>query len=115
MPTLPQTALLGRSQRNNDPLRRRTGDVVLEVANLPAFWDGDETTGGLWVALPYVPAYRRAVVTNPVNGRTVEANLFWRDPQSGGGSTLLSSAAAEALGVNPGQVASLGVKIIAAD
>ena len=115
VPTLPQQSLLGRSQRQNDPLRRRTGDVVLEVSNLPAYWDGDQTTGGVWVALPYVPAYRRAVVTNPVNGRTVEANLFWRDPQSGGGSTLLSSAAAEALGVQPGQVANLGVKIVAAD
>ena len=115
VPTLPQTALLGRSQRNNDPLRRRTGDVVLEVANLPAFWDGDETTGGVWVALPYVPAYRRAIVTNPVNGRTIEANLFWRDPQAGGGSTLLSSDAAAALGVAAGQVANLGVKIVAAD
>ncbi|MEO1611209.1 MAG: DUF6778 family protein [Pseudomonadota bacterium] len=115
VPELPQQALLGRSQRQNDPLRRRQGDVVLEVANLPAYWDGDETTGGVWVALPYVPAYRRAVVTNPVNGRTVEANLFWRDPQSGGGSTLLSSQAAAALGVAPGQVANLGVKIIAAD
>lgn len=115
VPALPQQALLGRSQRQNDPLRRRTGDVVLEVSNLPAFWDGDQTTGGMWVALPYVPAYRRAVVTNPVNGRTVEANLFWRDPQAGGGSTLLSSAAAEALGVAPGQVANLGVKVIASD
>ncbi|MEL7464088.1 MAG: DUF6778 family protein [Pseudomonadota bacterium] len=115
VPELPQQALLGRSQRQNDPLRRRQGDVVLEVANLPAYWDGDETTGGVWVALPYVPAYRRAVVTNPVNGRTVEANLFWRDPQSGGGSTLLSSQAAQQLGVAPGQVANLGVKIIAAD
>lgn len=115
VPTLPQTALLGRSQRNNDPLRRRTGDVVLEVANLPAFWDGDETTGGVWVALPYVPAYRRAIVTNPQTGQTVEANLFWRDPQAGGGSTLLSSAAAAALGVTPGEVTNLGVKIVAAD
>lgn len=114
-PTLPQQALLGRSQRRNDPLRQRPGDVVLEVSNLPAFWDGDETTGGVWVALPYVPAFRRAIVTNPANGRTVEANLFWRDPQAGGGSTLLSSAAAQALGVSPGQVTSLGVKVVAAD
>jgi hypothetical protein len=112
---LPQQALLGRSQRTNDPLRRRPGDLVLEISNLPAFWDGDATSGGIWVALPYVPAYRRAIVTNPVNGRTVEANLFWRDPQAGGGSTLLSSAAAEALGVAPGQVSNLGVTVVAAE
>ncbi len=89
--------------------------MVLEIANLPSVWDGDATTGGVWVALPYTPAYRRAVVTNPVNGRTIEANLFWRDPQAGGGSTLLSSEAAQALGVSPGQVTNLGVKVIAAD
>ncbi len=112
---LPQTALLGRQQRANDPLRRQQGDAVLEIANLPSYWDGDATTGGVWVALPYAPAYRRAIVTNPENGRTVEANLFWRDPQSGGGSTLLSSEAATALGVAPGQVTNLGVKVIAAD
>lgn len=112
---LPQTALLGRQQRANDPLRRQQGDVVLEIANLPSYWDGDATTGGVWVALPYAPAYRRAIVTNPSNGRTVEANLFWRDPQAGGGSTLLSSEAAAALGVAPGQVTNLGVKVIAAD
>lgn len=112
---LPQTALLGRQQRANDPLRREQGDTVLEIANLPSYWDGDATTGGVWVALPYAPAYRRAIVTNPSNGRTVEANLFWRDPQAGGGSTLLSSEAAAALGVAPGQVTNLGVKVIAAD
>lgn len=112
---LPQTALLGRQQRANDPLRRQQNDTVLEIANLPSYWDGDATTGGVWVALPYAPAYRRAIVTNPANGRTVEANLFWRDPQSGGGSTLLSSEAATALGVAPGQVTNLGVKVIAAD
>ncbi|MEM7545838.1 MAG: DUF6778 family protein [Pseudomonadota bacterium] len=113
VPTLPQTALLGRAQRAADPLRRNPGDVVLEISNIPAFWNGDETSGGIWVALPYVPAYRQAIVTNPVNGRTVEANLFWRDPQAGGGSTLLSSAAAQALGVAPGQVSNLGVKVVA--
>jgi hypothetical protein len=112
---LPQTALLGRQQRANDPLRRQQGDVVLEIANLPSYWDGDATTGGVWVALPFAPAYRRAIVTNPANGRTVEANLFWRDPQAGGGLTLLSSEAANALGVAPGQVTNLGVKVIAAD
>ncbi len=112
---LPQTALLGSQQRANDPLRRQQGDVVLEIANLASYWDGDATTGGVWVALPYAPAYRRAIVTNPANGRTIEANLFWRDPQAGGGSTLLSSEAANALGVAPGQVTNLGVKVIAAD
>ena len=67
------------------------------------------------MAFPNAPAYSRAIVTNPANGRTIEANLFWRDPQAGGGSTLLSSEAANALGVAPGQVTNLGVKVIAAD
>ncbi|MGB1212713.1 MAG: DUF6778 family protein [Pikeienuella sp.] len=111
----PQKALLGRKPQKADPQRRRIGDVVLEVANLPAYWDGDATTGGVWIALPYIPSYRKAVVTNPVTGQSVQANLFWRDPQSSGSSTLLSSAAAAALGVAPGEVANLGVKIVAAE
>jgi hypothetical protein len=111
----PQTALLRPKARAADPRRRRIGDVVLEVANLPAYWDGDATTGGVWVALPYIPSYRKAIVTNPVTGQSVQANLFWRDPQSGGSSTLLSSAAAAALGVAPGKVANLGVKIVAVE
>lgn len=111
----PQTALLRPKAKTADPRRRRIGDVVLEVANLPAYWDGDATTGGVWIALPYIPSYRKAVVTNPVTGQSVQANLFWRDPQSGGSSTLLSSAAATALGVAAGEVANLGVQIVAAE
>lgn len=111
----PQTALLGRRGAQTDPRRRRLGDVVLEVANLPSYWDGDATTGGVWIALPYIPSYRKAIVTNPVTGQSVSANLFWRDPQSSGSSTLLSSAAASALGVAPGGVANLGVQIVAAE
>ena len=73
----------------------------------------DAVSPGLAATLP--PVRQRLVRTNPANGRTVEANLFWRDPQAGGGSTLISSEAAEALGVAPGQVTNLGVKVIAAD
>lgn len=110
----PETDLL-RKRPVADPVNPSIDGVVLEIANLAAVWDGEETTGGAWIAMPYIPAYRRAVITNPVNGRTIEANLFWRDPNSGGGSTLLSSEAAAALGVQPGDIAKLGVKILAVE
>ncbi|MFV0475011.1 MAG: hypothetical protein ACK5MQ_12530, partial [Pikeienuella sp.] len=62
-----------------------------------------ETAGGLWVALPYLPAYRRVLVTDPETGRTVVARLYWRDPGSDQSGAVLSSAAAAALGLAPGR------------
>ncbi|MGB0506243.1 MAG: DUF6778 family protein [Pikeienuella sp.] len=111
---LPQNELL-RKKPVVDPVNPNVDGVVLEIANLAATWDGEETTGGAWIAMPYIPAYRRAVITNPANGRTIEANLFWRDPNSSSGSTLLSSEAAAALGVTPGDISKLGVKILAVE
>lgn len=85
-------------------------DAVFNVSNLTAAWDGQETTGGLWVALPHLRSHRRVLVTNPETGRAVVAKLYWRDP--GAGEALLSSAAAEALGAAPGEAAALDAAIL---
>ncbi|MEX2520879.1 MAG: hypothetical protein WD969_16295, partial [Paracoccaceae bacterium] len=78
-------------------------DAVFRISDLPAEWDGVETAGGLWVALPYLPAYRRVLLTDPATGRAVVAKLFWRDPAPGADEAVLSSAAAAALGVSAGR------------
>lgn len=78
-------------------------DAVFRISDLPSEWDGAETVGGLWVALPYLPAYRRVLLTDPATGRAVVAKLFWRDDAPGADEAVLSSAAAAALGVSAGQ------------
>ncbi len=74
---------------------------AFRISDLPAAWDGAETTGGLWVALPYLPAYRRVLIRNPETGETVVARLFWRD--AGPAEAALSAEAALALGLEPGR------------
>lgn len=78
------------------------GGPVFRIADLPAEWDGAETAGGIWVALPYLPAYRRVMITDPETGRSVVARLYWRDSTANGDEAVLSSAAAAALGIRPG-------------
>ncbi|WP_340109915.1 hypothetical protein [Pikeienuella sp. HZG-20] len=79
------------------------GAPVFRIADLPAEWDGEETAGGLWVALPYLPAYRRVLVTDPRTGRAVVAKLYWRDPGANAAEAVVSSGAAAALGMKPGR------------
>ncbi|QIE56313.1 hypothetical protein G5B40_13075 [Pikeienuella piscinae] len=90
--------------------------VVFRINELPAEWDGAETVGGLWVALPYLPAHRRVLVSDPETGRTVVAKLYWRDPAAGGAGAdeaVLSSAAANALGLAPGRTEGLDMAVLA--
>lgn len=74
--------------------------AAFRISRLPAEWDGEATAGGLWVALPYLPAFERVLIRNPATGETVVARLFWRDGAAK--EAMLSSAAAEALGLPPG-------------
>lgn len=76
---------------------------VFRIADLPAEWDGEETAGGLWVALPYLPAYRRVLVSEPGTGRAVVAKLYWRDPGANAAEAVVSSGVASALGMTPGR------------
>lgn len=84
------------------PARADEGEIGFTLSDLPGEWDGRQTAGGLWVALPWPPAYRRVLVRDPETGRAVVAKLFWRDSVPGEDEALLSSAAAQALGVKPG-------------
>lgn len=77
-----------------------TPGAAFRISNLPAEWDGAPTAGGLWVALPYLPAFERVLIRNPETGEAVVARLFWRDGAAR--EAMLSSAAAEALGLAPG-------------
>lgn len=88
------------------------GAVVFRINALPATWDGAETVGGLWVALPYLPAYRRVLVSDPATGRAVVAKLYWRDPAASADEAVLSSAAASALGLSPGRAKGLDVAVL---
>lgn len=88
-------------------------ETALRISGVEAEWDGAETTGGLWVALPYLPEYRRVYVTDPETGRAIVAKLFWRDPADGGENAVLSADAAAALGVKPGRKLPIEAAVIA--
>lgn len=91
------------------------GGPVFRIAELPAEWDGAETAGGLWVALPYLPAYRRVMITDPETGRSVIAKLYWRDSNANGEEAVLSSAAAAALGIGVGRAVKIEATVLEND
>lgn len=99
----PEPAAAAPARPAAAPLPPLAPGAAFRIADLPAAWDGAETTGGLWVALPYLPAYGRVLLRNPETGAAVVARLFWRD--AGPREAALSAAAAAALGLAPGAAA----------
>lgn len=72
------------------------------AAELDAVWDGLPTLQGIWIAHPLASRARRVRLTNQETGAQVDAALFRRDPNQGGPTTMISSEAAEKLGIEPG-------------
>lgn len=74
-----------------------------------AQWDGKRTLQGVWVAHPLAQTARRVRVFNMDNGNAVDGALFKRDAALGGASVLVSSEAAQRLGIEPGGSAQLRI------
>ena len=74
---------------------------VFEATGL-AMWDGRQTLQGIWVAHPDARSARRVRIANPETGRAVDGALFRRDESLTGPPVLISSEAANALGLRPG-------------
>lgn len=72
-------------------------------------WDGASTLQGVWFAHPLAQRAQRARIYNLKNGVEMEGALFRRDPSISGPSILLSSDAARALGVTPGDPTELRI------
>jgi cell division septation protein DedD len=67
-----------------------------------AQWDGARTLPGIWIAHPMAETARRVRLTNGETGARVDAAMFRRDPNLSGPRIIVSSEAAERLGLTPG-------------
>ncbi len=67
-----------------------------------ALWDGERTLPGIWIAHPMAETARRVRLTNGETGARVDAAMFRRDPALSGSRIIVSSEAAERLGLRPG-------------
>ena len=65
-----------------------------------AVWDGRRTLRGVWVAHPMAQSARRVRIYNLGNGAVVDGALFKRDTSGGETTVIVSSDAAERLGLN---------------
>lgn len=74
-----------------------------------ARWDGRRTLQGVWVAHPEASAARQVRIYNAATGAAADGALFTRDAVLTGPSMLVSSDAARALGLAPGEEAELRV------
>lgn len=83
----------------------------LFAAEAWASWDGMQTLGGIWVALPEIDRARRVRLTNVETGTMVDGALIRRDPGQPGPRLLISSEAANALGIRPNNA--VGMQIVA--
>ncbi len=74
-----------------------------------AVWDGKRTLQGVWVAHPEATSARRVRIYNTRTGAAVDGALFKRDPALTGPSVLVSSEAAQFLGLAPGDEVDLRI------
>ena len=81
---------------------------IFEASGI-AQWDGKRTLQGIWVAHPLATTARRVRIFNTENDQAVDGALFKRDSALTGASVLISSEAAERLGIEPGGSAELRI------
>ena len=86
----------------------RPAPDIFEATGL-AIWDGKRTLQGVWVAHPLAASARRVRIFNQDNGQAVDGALFKRDAAGGGASVLISSEAAQLLGMDVGTPAELRI------
>lgn len=91
--------------------RMRPVPAEFEAAG-KAQWDGSRTLQGIWVAHPQARTARRVRIVNEANGHAVDGALFRRDENGRGPAVIVSSDAAEALGMSPGEEVQLSIVAI---
>lgn len=77
-----------------------------------AIWDGLPSFGGVWVAYPGNERPERVTITNEENGKNVVGALFKREAENPGPPLTVSSDAAAALGIVPGQPTLISVRAL---
>ncbi len=78
-----------------------------------ALWDGARTLPGIWIAHPMAETARRVRLTNGETGARVDAAMFRRDPGLSGPRIIVSSEAAEWLGLMPGHATPVTIEGLA--
>ncbi len=78
-----------------------------------AQWDGARTLPGIWIAHPMAETARRVRLTNGETGAQVDAAMFRRDPNLSGPRIIVSSEAAERLGLMPGHATPVTIEGLA--
>ena len=78
-----------------------------------AQWDGVRTLPGIWIAHPMAETARRVRLTNGETGAQVDAAMFRRDPNLSGPRIIVSSEAAERLGLMPGHATPVTIEGLA--
>jgi cell division septation protein DedD len=68
-----------------------------------ALWDGTRTMHGIWISHPDVGIARQVRLTIDETGAQADAAMFRRDSNLSGSHIFISSEAAKALGITPGQ------------
>lgn len=109
-PAAPQIAQANLKPRPQDAVSRylKPAPQIFEATGL-AVWDGKRTLQGVWVAHPLASSARRVRIFNTTNGRAVDGALFKRDSALSGASVLISSEAAELLGMSADDPAELRI------
>jgi rare lipoprotein A len=75
----------------------------------PGLWDGRPSLGGIWVAHPEATDPERVVIRHAESGANVTGALFRRERDNPGPRFQISSEAANALGILPGQPTTIRV------
>lgn len=99
----------GVKQQNKYPVERDVEAPDVFRTSEAGFWDGRPSLGGVWVAHPETDIPERVIIRNESNNKFVIGALFRRDTASPGPRLVLSSEAAEALGMSAGVPANLMV------
>ncbi len=72
-------------------------------------WDGRPSLGGVWIAMPDVTLPQRVLIRNTSNGKSIVGALFRRERANPGPRIMISSDAADKLGILAGQPTELYV------
>ena len=75
----------------------------------PGLWDGRPSLGGIWVAHPEATDPERVVIRHAESGASITGALFRRERDNPGPRFQISSEAANALGILPGQPTTIRV------
>lgn len=99
--------VLGPAPAGTDPALARAPEVFR--ASGVAVWNGMRTVRGLWVAHPAATRSRQVRVVNPATGAEIDAMLYRPERTGDSDIVTVSSDAAEALGLEPGEPATLAL------